>query len=67
MKQLVYSLVAYAGGALCILAAAQDWNWFFENYRARFFVDLLGRSGARVFYGVLGALLLGVGLMLGHV
>ena len=61
MKQEVYSLAAFAAGALCIVAAAQDWNWFFENYRARFFVEVLGRNGARAFYAFLGLILLGVG------
>ncbi len=46
------------GGLLCIAAAVCDWDWFFDNYRARPFVKLLGRNGARVFYAILGALLM---------
>jgi hypothetical protein len=38
------------------------WSWFLENRRARLFVMLLGRTGARVFYGVLGGALIGLGL-----
>jgi hypothetical protein len=41
-----------------------DWNWFFAHPRARFFVDILGRGGARLFYAVLGSALLFVGFCL---
>jgi hypothetical protein len=54
-------LFAYAAGVFTIAAAILDWDWFFENYKARFFVDALGRNGARVFYGVLGAVILFLG------
>lgn len=40
---------------MCIAAAVGDWDWFFENMRARLFVHLFGRDGARVFYALLGA------------
>jgi hypothetical protein len=41
-------------GIFCIGAALLDWDWFFDNWRASFFVDVFGRGGARIFYGVLG-------------
>ena len=54
-------LFAYAAGVFTIAAAILDWDWFFKNHKARFFVDALGRNGARVFYVVLGAVLLFLG------
>lgn len=46
------------GGLLGIAAAAGNWDWFFAHPKARRFVALIGRRGARVFYGLLGGLLL---------
>ena len=41
-------------GAFTIACAAGDWDWFMESRRARLFVRLFGRNGARIFYGLLG-------------
>lgn len=41
-------------GLFTLAAVACDWEWFFTNRRARFFTWLLGRTGARLFYGALG-------------
>lgn len=51
------ALFAFACGIFVIAAAALDWDWFFNNWRARFFVDLFGRDGARLFYALLGGVL----------
>jgi hypothetical protein len=58
-------LFAYAAGVFVIAAAIFDWDWFFNNYKAKFFVDALGRNGARMFYGVLGVAILFLGSQLG--
>lgn len=44
-------------GVFCLCAAAYDWDFFFENVRAQFFVRLFGRDGARLVYGLIGVLL----------
>jgi hypothetical protein len=31
-----------------------NWEWFMTNRRARLFVKIFGRSGARIFFGILG-------------
>ncbi|MBR6401398.1 MAG: immunity 17 family protein [Firmicutes bacterium] len=48
-------------GMYCILAAVKNWDFFFNNHRARLFVTLMGRNGARVFYGVLGVFIMVLG------
>jgi hypothetical protein len=53
---LLAGLFAMAGGIL-------NWNWFMNNRRARIFVNVLGRGGARVFYVGLGLLLAVMGLL----
>jgi hypothetical protein len=47
-----------SGGIFSIVGALFNWDWFMKNSRARGMVDLLGREGARVFYGLLGVFLL---------
>ena len=41
-------------GLFSIGGAVSDWDWFMNNSRARFFVQVFGRNGARVFYVLLG-------------
>lgn len=58
------ALFAFACGIFVIAAAALDWDWFFNNWRARFFVKLFGRDGARMFYALLGVFLFVLAAML---
>jgi hypothetical protein len=51
-------LVALFAAFFVITASLFDWDWFFNNSKAMFFVNLLGRNGARAFYLLLGVLLL---------
>ncbi len=61
---MITTLIAILGGALCIVAAVVDWDWFFNNWRARLFVNLFGRNGARVVYALMGVGLIIVGMAL---
>jgi hypothetical protein len=56
------TVFAFLSGIFVIVAVIADWNWFFEHPRAKFFVDTVGRNGARLFYGVFGCALLVLGL-----
>ena len=47
-------LIIVAAGVFSICGAIFDWDWFINSRKARFFVSILGRTGARIFYGVLG-------------
>jgi len=55
-------LIFVLGGVFSIVAAVLDWDWFMNNYRARLFVSLFGRTGARIFYVILGIGLIVFGL-----
>jgi hypothetical protein len=48
-------------GLLSVLGAALDWEWFIANRKVRIFVRLLGRTGARILYVILGGLLVAYG------
>lgn len=53
-----------ACGAFAICGAAFDWEWFMSHRKARFFVRLFGRTGTRVFYGLLGTGLVVLGVLM---
>jgi len=45
-----------------LLAAILDWNWFFTARNTQFIVQNVGRRQARLFYGVLGVILIGTSI-----
>jgi hypothetical protein len=47
-------LILIAVGLFSMAGAAFDWDWYMNNHRARVFVRLVGRTGARIFYILLG-------------
>lgn len=49
-------------GLLSIIAALFNFEWYFRTSNARTFVNMLGRSGARIFYGLLGLALIVCGV-----
>jgi hypothetical protein len=58
-----FGVVIMAIGLFPIAASVLNWEWFFTARKARFFVDKLGRNGARVWYGVLGLAVMVLGLL----
>ncbi len=50
-------------GLFSILGGILNWNWFMNNWRARFFVNIFGRNGARIFYVGLGILMVAAGIL----
>ena len=55
-------LFLFPAGAFAVVGAIFDWSWFFRARKARFIVAVLGRTGARITYGVLGGALAGMGV-----
>ena len=51
-------------GAFAVCGAALDWDWFMSNRKAQFFLRLFGRTGTRAFYGLLGAALIVLGILM---
>ncbi len=62
--EVVLLALIFGVGFYTIIAAYLDWDWFFRHHRARPIVGLFGRQGARVFYILLGGLLVGMGACL---
>lgn len=48
-------------GLFSIAGGLFDWEWFMTNYRAAVFVRLVGRTGTRMLYILLGLFLAGLG------
>ena len=45
-------------GLLAILASLFNWDWFFQSQNTQFIVNNVGRKRARLFYALLGLLLI---------
>ncbi|QDU95303.1 hypothetical protein Pla8534_31180 [Lignipirellula cremea] len=58
-----------AVGVFSMCGAYFDWDWFMDSRTARFFSGMLGRTGARVVYLLLGLLVIAIGaaVALGYV
>jgi hypothetical protein len=57
MQSLMPFVIVF-GGAFSLAGAIQDWDFFMESRRARLLVSMFGRDGARVFYGLVGVILI---------
>ncbi|MDJ0581218.1 immunity 17 family protein [Crocosphaera sp.] len=47
-------LFVIVAGVFSLCGAILNWDWYMNHRKARFLLRMLGRGGARVFYGVLG-------------
>lgn len=57
-------LLLVAAGVFSICGAAFDWDWFINSRKARFFVAVFGRTGARIFYALLGIAIAVAGVLI---
>jgi hypothetical protein len=57
-------LISVTAGVFTLCGALFDWDWFMNHRKARLFVALLTRTGARVFYALLGSVLIVLGILL---
>lgn len=55
----VQAIFAIAG-LLSLLAAAFNWDWFFTAQNSQLIVRNVGRTRARLFYGLLGMVMIGM-------
>lgn len=51
-------------GLFSILAGVMNWEFFFSSRRAKTFVKLFGRNGARIFYIVFGIVVAVIGFFI---
>lgn len=60
MSQYIVQGIFVVAGIISLLAAVFDWEWFFTARNTQFAVKRVGRKRARLFYGVLGIILIGM-------
>lgn len=51
-------------GGFVLLAAILNWDFFFNARKAVIIVKIFGRNGARIFYGILGVIIIAIGIWL---
>jgi hypothetical protein len=64
MKKELVGLLLVLVGFFSIAGGIFNFEWFMNSRKARACVNLLGRSGARIFYGVLGLAVAILGLLI---
>lgn len=47
-------LILVSAGLFTAAGGILNWEWFMNHRKARFMCALLTRTGARIFYGILG-------------
>jgi hypothetical protein len=52
--ELLLSALFVSAGLFSLISSVLNFDWFFNSRRAATFVSMFGRTGARVFYGLLG-------------
>ena len=57
MHYLIQGIFALIG-LLALLASLFNWDWFFQSQNTQFIVNNVGRKRARLFYALLGLLLI---------
>jgi hypothetical protein len=60
-EDLFVGSVAIVIGAFALVAAVLNWDWYYQLDKARWLESWCGRSGMRVFYGLLGIVLIMLG------
>jgi hypothetical protein len=56
--------ILVAVGLFVLAGSAFNWDWYWERRRTQLWVDLFGRTGARIFYAALGAVVLVGGVLI---
>lgn len=58
------SLLIVAAGIFSFVCTFKGWDWYMDHPKTRFMTKILGRTGARVFYMILGACFAVFGLLM---
>ena len=59
-----FGLILVAAGLFSICGAVFDWDFFINSRKARFYVSIFGRVGARIFYAILGLVIVILGALI---
>lgn len=62
--ELLICIVFVACGVLFLCGAIKEWDWFMKNYKTRFAIFIFGRTGARIFYVLVGIFIIICGVII---
>lgn len=62
MAQYIIQFIFIVAGIVSILAAIFNWEWFFTAQNTQAIVRNVGRQRARLFYGILGFILISMSI-----
>ncbi len=62
LQDVFVGAVAVGIGLLAILSAAFNWDWPYQFWTARWVDSRFGRRGARIFYVILGIVMIALGV-----
>ena len=58
--EILFAVIMIAAGAFSLTGALGNWAWFMNNYKARPFMTLFGRTGTRIIYGFIGVFIIAI-------
>lgn len=61
-EQIIAAVVLFAVGVFLLWASLTEQQWFFNTYKARRTAKLLGHTGTKILYIVVGVLFLAVSI-----
>ncbi len=62
-SEIIVFCIFISLGVFSLIAAIRNYDWYFSTHGASMFIKWFGRKGARVFYAVLGLILIFCGVM----
>ncbi|MEO1134086.1 MAG: immunity 17 family protein [Cyanobacteria bacterium J06639_1] len=62
MEGIFPAILLILAGLFSAAGGFFNWNWFMNSRRARFFSAIMTRTGARIFYVILGLAIAGLGV-----
>jgi Immunity protein 17 len=63
MNKTILAIFLILSGLFSLASSYFNWDWYYNNHRARLIVAIFGRTGARIFYAILGLGLLVFGVL----
>lgn len=60
--EILMGVIIILCGIFSICGSVFNWDWYFNNRKARGVVSLFGRTGARIFYVILGLIIIAMGI-----
>lgn len=58
MEGIIFLAFMIFAGLFSIFCAVKNYDWFIENRKAWIFLKLFGRTGTRIFYVILGVVVI---------